>query len=680
MKDRLIRRWPPFGLELSLQKCNVFSVQVVLRILIMLCALLAVPARTQAPDEIVVTADEPFGVWLNGHYVSLAISTATVDHIALNDPVVQRLGVLAAPRDNVGNLMIGGVVALVGRHGAGTVAIADRWVRQQLFWFPTLSPLPEEGTIGPFAIPYQTVAWGGGGGGGAGAALAYAWPLIGGINQAAYGWASVADRKFALGADVRMRRPLPLVTASTGADLADVLGGRLVGAPWQEEILLGVRRPVRRLQLDRPLEIGPLKFDAVAVRVGGAREGSMRLARGQQPLRAAEDDPAEMQVRGRTAVRRGVARVVVLSRNHLEAGGCISLTVAKRDRAFILNCGDAPAQANRADTGLVPLLPALPAPASPREPAVQIADGWAELPVDAPVLARIAGNRVSLGLSSGSLAAVLLNERVATRLAGNLAGVAGRFLYFGTDVAPFVGGITGVRVANRTGVVLVGWVPGEHVLEADGSIDLLALPFDRVRVHLQALPGTPLSLPLVRGDQWAAAAGRVNLPGVGRFELAAEVREHSELPLVTAPLAADLARQYGGQLQGEGWTERLDYGLTRRVRRLVLARPLVIGPLRFAALAVEVSPRRSRATRLERGQIALPDADADPAEIVVRGRTAGGGDTSRALYLSRTQLDAQRCATLAIDKPGKRWELTCAGPAPDELEPLVRPAGNASGG
>ncbi|MFZ4383241.1 MAG: hypothetical protein ACOYO0_14885, partial [Sandarakinorhabdus sp.] len=171
-------------------------------------------------------------------------------------------------------------------------------------------------------------------------------------------------------------------------------------------------------------------------------------------------------------------------------------------------------------------------------------------------------------------------------------------------------------------------MPGEHALESDGSIDLLALPFDRVRVRLQTLTGTVLSLPLLRGDQWAAAAGRVNLPGLGRFELAAEVREHSDLPLVTAPLAAALARPYGGQLQGAAWTEHLAYGLTRRVRRLVLARPLLIGPLRFDALAVEVSPRRSRATRLEKDQIALPDAELDPDEIVVRGRSASGGDTN----------------------------------------------------
>jgi hypothetical protein len=140
------------------------------------------------------------------------------------------------------------------------------------------------------------------------------------------------------------------------------------------------------------------------------------------------------------------------------------------------------------------------------------------------------------------------------------------------------------------------------------------------------------------------------------------VSEHARLPLVTAALAADLAKRLGGQLQGPVWNENLAFGLSRRVRRLVLAHPLVIGPLRFDAFAVEVSPRRSRATRLERGQIPLPDADAEPGEIVVRGRNAAGGGTSRTLYLSRTQMDAQRCTTLAFDKPGRLWELTCEGP------------------
>lgn len=626
----------------------------------LLLALLPAPALARPDDDLVLVADEPLGVYINGQYASLAVSTGAVDHITLNDPDVQRLGLVATRRDRLANLVIGGVVARAGRHGPGIVQAADRLQRQEMFWFPGESLLPEAGSIGPFALPQQnvTVAWQ------QGTATPYAWPLVGAVDHSAYGVTAVGKRMFLLGADVRNRRPLPLATASTGADLAEILGGRLVGEPWQEEILLGVKRPVRRLQLDKPLEIGPLKFDAVAVRVGGTREASMRLAPGQRPLQAEEDDPAEMLVRGRTAVNRGVARMLLLSRNHLEAQGCISLTVAKATRQFILSCGTPPADYAAPDSGPVPLLPPPPPPAPMPATIPPSANGWLNLAADAPVPARIGGSRVSLTLSSGSLAAVLLNESVAKRIGRDLTAVAGRLLYFGTDVGAFTGAMTGVRFGDRSSAQMVGWVPGEGALDADGSIDLLALPYPRVRVWLQPLPGPgiPLALPMQRDGLWAAATGKVQLPGMRSFSLSAEVSEHARLPLVTAALAAELAKRLGGQLQGPAWSEHLAFGLTRRVRRLVLARPLLIGPLRFDALAVEVSPRRSRATRLERGQIPLPDADADPDEIVVRGRSATGGDTSRTLYLSRTQLGAQRCITLAFDKPGRLWELTCEGP------------------
>jgi hypothetical protein len=294
----------------------------------------AVAARAGVPQEVILLADEPVTARINGHDVQLSVSTGTVDHVTLNDDVVQRIRLRAVRLDNRGDLLVGGVVALRGRHNSGFLRVRDRAQHQQVYWFPGASPLPRDGTIGPFALPHRmvSVVWQ------AGTAPGHAWRLVGDIDRAAYGVVQIDGRYLTMGADVRSRRSLPLVTASAGADLVDVLGGQLVGEVWQEEIMLGVRRPVRRLQLERPLVIGPLRFDAVAVRVGGARDGTVWLQPSQKPLPEAAVDPAETVVRGRTAVRRAVARSMMLSRTQLEEQGCISLTVAKGEQMFILSC------------------------------------------------------------------------------------------------------------------------------------------------------------------------------------------------------------------------------------------------------------------------------------------------------------------------------------------------------
>lgn len=305
----------------------------------MAAVLMATPGRAHTPQAVTLPADEPVAARIGGHQVQLAVTTGAVDHVTLNDDAARQARLRATRIDNLGDLRIGGMVALRGRHNSAFLRVAGRAQHQQVYWFPGASPLPHDGTIGPFAFPHRlvTVVWA------PGAPPRHAWPLVGGIDRAAYGVAMVEDRWFTLGVDVRTRRRLPLVTASTGADLAETLGGQLVGEVWDEEIMLGVRRPVRRLQLDRPLVLGPLRFDAVAVRVGGRRDSTIRLQPGQQPMKDAAADPDEMVVRGRTAVRRAAARSLMLSRTQLEEQGCTSLTIAKHEERFILACSGPPA-------------------------------------------------------------------------------------------------------------------------------------------------------------------------------------------------------------------------------------------------------------------------------------------------------------------------------------------------
>lgn len=167
--------------------------------------------------------------------------------------------------------------------------------------------------------------------------------LAGEIDSTAYGVIKSESLGFVVNVDPGVRRSLPLVSAAVGADLAATLGGRLVGEPWSEDIVFGVRRPVSLLKLDRPLLIGRLRFDEVAVRVGGPRDTTQFLVPGQQPIEEAAADPAEQVVRGRTIVQRRVAYLMTLSRTQIEQLGCTQLTIDKHAMSWELACHGAAA-------------------------------------------------------------------------------------------------------------------------------------------------------------------------------------------------------------------------------------------------------------------------------------------------------------------------------------------------
>lgn len=303
--------------------------------------LLAMPPARAADPLPELDVDRPFLARINGKPVTLALSSGTVDHILLNYPVVQRLRLRPQRVDNTANLEVGGLRVLRGRHGGAWIRVAGRWQEQQVYWFPEASPLPRDGSIGPMAIPLPRLSLRFANGN---APTAVRLKLAGEIDSTAYGVFKSESLGFVVTVDPGVRRSLPLVSAAVGADLAATLGGRLVGEPWSEDIVLGVRRPVRRLKLDRPLLIGRLRFDEVAVRVGGPRDTTQFLAPGQQPIEEAAADPAEQVVRGRTIVQRGVAYVMTLSRTQLEQFGCTHLTIDKHAMSWELACHDAEAR------------------------------------------------------------------------------------------------------------------------------------------------------------------------------------------------------------------------------------------------------------------------------------------------------------------------------------------------
>jgi hypothetical protein len=683
---------------------------------------------TAEPAPVVVAADEPVKLWVNGLAVALALSTGTVDHITLNDESVRRIGLSAVPQDNTANLTIGGRIVLLGQHGGGLMAHAGRVRRQDLYWFDGESRLPLAGTIGPFALPHWRVrvewpnhssarpATGA-------AAEVLQLPLIGGIDRAAYGVMQVGRQFLAVGVDVRMRRPLPLVTAATGADLAAQLGGRFVGEVWNEEILLGVARPVRRLELDRPLMIGPIRIDAVAVRRGGPRDGTMSLEPGQITPLDAEEDPEIMAVRGRILKQRRVARYIMLSRTQLEAAGCTSLLVDKLDLRFSLSCAppDRPVEPAVAVTRAV----AVAGPAGPLiEPVLPVLPETA-LALDEPVTVSIDGQPRTLLLGDAGAEGVRLNGDVAEAIMRpRLADMERRarqrrqpvdamrqaspdWLFEQQDMLAVPGddlaraGVTSegvmrgtilqsaeVNLANaglRTQATAF-WLIHEgtsgarldNILKFDGNISLSALPESRLRLGFgpgpdaAATPGaaaTQLSLSIGDRSHDQGVMGVMSLPGIDTLFVGLHLWRGVDQPVVTLALGQDLIRLNGGVYTGPAQRVRGgDYRL-RLLRPLQLATPLVVGPLRLDQLLVEQVPGLLRVA-----------ADRNWTRFAPWPDWKGFAGLERELRLPVPMLRGAGCHELVVDKPARAWTLRC-GPisAPPEPAPApsVRPADQA---
>lgn len=287
------------------------------------------------PPAITLPADAPIAASINGQSVTLALATGDVDRITLNRDTVARLGLKPAGLMGKATVRIGRTRVLTGRNTPAKVALAEAQFSQRIFWFEGAGPIARDGSIGPMALPHArvTVTLKPDGG-----ARDFAWPLFGDINSGSYGGVSGEGYGFGLSVDVRGDLRLPLASAAVGADLAAALGGRLEGEAWEEEIFLGVRRPVRRLMLAKPLVLGPFRFDAVAVRVNDRRDATAQLANGQAAPPDADDDPAEIVVSADTGKKRRVVRVLTLSRPQLDAAGCSALVIDKPGGRLVLRC------------------------------------------------------------------------------------------------------------------------------------------------------------------------------------------------------------------------------------------------------------------------------------------------------------------------------------------------------
>jgi hypothetical protein len=118
--------------------------------------------------------------------------------------------------------------------------------------------------------------------------------------------------------------------------------------------------------------------------------------------------------------------------------------------------------------------------------------------------------------------------------------------------------------------------------------------------------------------------------------------------LGTAAAGAILAESQGGALTGPTRRAPIRFGVDRPVRTLTFARSLKIGPVELKSVAIRV---------LDYGSVGnIPDADADPDEIVAIGQKKKEPDY-RSLHIAADALTD--CSSITFDKPKKRIILSC---------------------
>ncbi|GGI73874.1 hypothetical protein GCM10007973_08380 [Polymorphobacter multimanifer] len=615
-------------------------------------------ANASEPPVFEIALDEPVHVTIAGQPAELSFVVGTVDQVTLNDSFVEQLG-LRSGATTKADLILDGTSKLTGRRAGAMLEIAGLKREQQLYWLPGRLTLPLHGTIGIMAVPHHRVRLKIGSNE---APLALRMPLAGSVDSTAYGLVNLSPARLAVTLNPSIRTLLPLISSAPGVDLKSVIAGRFTGEEWEEEAGLGIRHKVRRFELAQPLQLGRLQFSALAARVVAMPARQPRPKTGEKPT-----------------------IVLTLSRAQLEEQGCNSLVVDKQEMSIAFYCtgpaspsniqiagavrfsGDKLANTNRSmETPLAPQT-SQGSPSTPISVATAPAispDGWVELQPSNPLLVKIAGKNVELALDTGDLPGVLLNEVAAMRLGLGSGARQAAITYAGRKTAEASGARETVVALMRGAATNILWLRGYDGELFSGSIELSSLPHDRLRLRLspEEAGARPVRLKLVvpRGR---SSRGATELPGMASFQVDAAIQKSWQLPLVSKSLAADLVKILGGRLEGRPWLETLGYQLRRPVRRLVLAKPLVIGPLSFKAVAVQIGGTPDESNRLARGQDVLPDADADtdPDEIVVTGKMSG--PAGRRISLSRTQLAEQRCSSLAVDKPASIWELICRGPA-----------------
>jgi hypothetical protein len=259
-----------------------------------IAALLMLSAHPCAAKNrsLIVDLDEPLQVDAEGTMLEIALHTGGTNRLTVHPDTAVRLEANRAPIEwyGKGRLRIGSTRVLEGTDRVMNLVIAGVPHRARVLWFQDTSGGPDDGSVGPYAIPFDHISVRLGGT----STDTYAFRLVGGFNRSAGARFTHQGGEMLVQFAVEETGRYPVASAAAGAAIAAAYGGVATGEVWQEHIAFGVYRPVQLVRLGRPLVIGPFSFDAIAVRVRDRVDGSG--SGDQLPLPPREWDPSEMVV------------------------------------------------------------------------------------------------------------------------------------------------------------------------------------------------------------------------------------------------------------------------------------------------------------------------------------------------------------------------------------------------
>lgn len=229
-----------------------------------------------------------------------------------------------------------------------------------------------------------------------------------------------------------------------------------------------------------------------------------------------------------------------------------------------------------------------------------------------------------------------------------------------TDPAEAYGsfGAVTLRLAGRTQQVRANWLNTRYVEGADCVIAPGMIGVDAARFVLRSsVRGErTVAMPLNPGGEaspdWNGAAATAVRIGDRDVSVGFTLAQPGNL--VTARTALRISGAYGGRYAGEAVRTEAASGRERLLRRMVLAKPMPIGPVTITDMQVRVTDWGSARQIKRVGDVEAP---ADPNEVNVVAR-AEHEDTFERLMIGTDAL--KRCSSIVVDLRAQEIRLTCA--------------------
>lgn len=286
-------------------------------------AIFLAPASIQAaksrPGPLVVNGDGVMTARIAGRPALIRLTPWAPPAPVLNPDFAKAAGL---KRGWFGFAVKVGPVRVTGDTGVTQLSFAGFELKRRVVWFDRRYDAEADAALGPGGVPADVVRFelrppfAG--------ETRVVLPMVNNLFQPTYSRVMVGGRPLNILFDPQHARTL--ATAGAGALIAAAHDGRLTGGQGRAEIAFGIDRPVRTLALARPLAVGPLRINRLAVRIadGGSVAG----------IRDEDSDPEEIVV---TAKERRKSRdVLIIGREQLDR--CSSIVFDKRAKTITLSC------------------------------------------------------------------------------------------------------------------------------------------------------------------------------------------------------------------------------------------------------------------------------------------------------------------------------------------------------